>query len=671
MTSKALNVAILGGGRMAAQHATAVRLQPGSRLVAVADPFVPADEIQRRFGADVKAFTDAAQLLQEMRPEVVHIVTPPDSHYALARLCLEHGASVYVEKPFALTFAEAREILALAEQRGLKACAAHQILFQRAGIEYRKHLPVIGQVIHAESYFSFKPVRKRMGSGALTSPVEQLIDILPHPVYLLLDALGVEGEGGAPQLTALDVSPAGEVRAVIRRGEALATLTVSLRARPVESYLRVVGVNGSVTAEFILGAIVSHYGPGASAPSVVTRPFSNSWQTWWRSFGGLWRLIFRRQKSYPGLGELLTGFYGAVRGDSPSPIAPPAILATVQLCEQISARLRADEHVADEAAVRALEAETAKLAPPVPGRGVVVVTGGSGFLGKNVVREFRQKGWPVRVAGRGVPAARDRVPGVEYVKADLGAGCPPELLRDAHAVVHLAAETAGDRAAHERNSIVATRNLIAGMEQAGVKLLVNAGSVAVLRPDGSRELTEESPTDRGREERGPYVWAKAEAEGLAIDAAARGAIQVRTVRLGPLVDYAAFTSPGRLGREVARLYVAMGSRSNPLSVCDVHTAAEVFRYYVENFEQAPAMVNLVEVPAPTRAELAQRLRAGRPDLKFFWMPFFVLRGLGLLAKLLLRLMGKQPIDLYAAFKSERYRSTVAQKVIAAARQPRP
>jgi predicted dehydrogenase/nucleoside-diphosphate-sugar epimerase len=666
MSSKTLEVAILGGGRMASQHATAISLQPGVRLAGVADPYLSAEEIQRRFGADVKAFTDASALLTQLRPQVVHIVTPPETHFALARLCLEHGASVYVEKPFALTFAEARELLDLAASRGLKACAAHQVLFQRAGRLYREHLPVIGQVIHAESYFSFKPVRKRQGSATLTSPVEQLIDILPHPVYLLLDALGVEQ--GTPELTALDVSPAGEVRAVIRQGETLATLVVSLRARPVESFLRVVGVNGSVTAEFILGAIVSHYGPGASAPAVVSRPFSNSWQTWWKSFAGLWRLVFRRQKSYPGLGELLTGFYGAVRGEGPPPITPRAILATVQLCEQISARLRAEERVAEEAAERQLAERTSALAPLTPGRGVVVVTGGSGFLGRNVVRELRRHGWPVRALGRAVPAARDRIPGVEYARADLGDSVPPELLAGAHAVVHLAAETAGDRAAHERNSIVATRNLLAAMERAGVKLLVNAGSVAVLRPRGSAELAEDSPTDRGREERGPYVWAKAEAEALAIEAAAGGAIQVRTVRLGPLVDYGAFTSPGRLGREVARLYVAMGGRRNPLSVCDVRTASEVFRYYVENFDAAPAMVNLVEVPAPTRAELAARLKANRPDLKIVWMPFFVLRFLGLLAKGLLRLTGRKPIDLYSAFKSERYRPDVAQKVIAAARK---
>jgi hypothetical protein len=80
------------------------------------------------------------------------------------------------------------------------------------------------------------------------------------------------------------------------------------------------------------------------------------------------------------------------------------------------------------------------------------------------------------------------------------------------------------------------------------------------------------------------------------------------------------------------------------------------------------MVNLLEVPATTRGDLAQRLRKTRPELKFFWMPFFVLRGLSLLATLLQKILrpGRPALDLYAAFKSEQYDPRIAERVIAAA-----
>lgn len=663
-----LRVAILGGGRMAQKHATAIRLRSGAKLVAVGDPYLSVDDIKSRFGEDVAAFRDARELLSQAKPDVVHIVTPPHTHFDLARECLLNGANVYVEKPFALGTTEAKEILDLADARGLRACAAHQVLFQRAGQLYQTYLPIIGSIIHVESYFSFKPVRRRPDGGAPLSSVDQLIDILPHPVYLMLSALE-QRTNATPELTAFDVAPEGEVRAVIRSGETLATLIVTLRGRPVESYLRVVGTNGSVTADFILGDVVKSLGPGASAPAVVVKPFSASTQKFWGSFGGLWRLLFSRQKSYPGLGELLDLFYDSIRKSSPPPISRTTIMHTVQICEQISARLIALDKQAEEAAARVLDERTRKLDPPDTNRGIVLVTGGSGFLGRIALQELRQRGWHVRACVRRTPSARSQVPGVEYVEADLGRGLPPTLLDGVTLVAHLAAETAGNHAAHERNTVIATRHLLDAMKAAGVKRLINIGSVAVLRPGSGSALREDSPVDRGNLSRGPYVWAKAEAEALALDYSRAGSLEVRTVRLGPLVDFQDYTPPGRLGRDVARLFVAMGSPSKALSVCDVHTAAAVIRYYAESFASAPACVNLVEVPPTTRGDLARRLRQTRPELKFLWLPFPILKALSVFATLLQKaLRPKHPaLDLYAAFKSETYDPKIAQQVIDAAR----
>lgn len=661
-----LRIAIFGGGRMAIQHAKAIGTRSEAQLVAVADPYLSREQVTERFGAGIEFYASPEELLAQAKPDIVHIVTPPHTHYPLARLCLENGANVYVEKPFALSSTEASEILQLAAAKGLHACAAHQVLFQRAGQEYQKHLDILGRIVHVESYFSFKPVRRRSDGGAPLSAVDQLIDILPHPVYLLLSALERES-GATPELTAFDVTPAGEVRAVIRSGAALATLIVSLQGRPVESYLRVVAMNGSVEADFVLGSIVASYGPGASGPALVVKPFSQSIQLFWGSFTGLLRRIFRKQKSYPGLSELLGYFYASTRDLGPAPITAQTILHTVRICEQISQRLIAVDREVEVLAQRELEERTRQLRPTDPARGTILVTGGSGFLGKPAVQMLRDAGWTVRAPVRRLPSARQRLPGIDYVEADLGAGLSPEVLRGVDVVAHLAAETAGDHAAHQRNTVEATRKLLDSMQAAGVRRLINIGSVAVLRP-GSGAMREDSPVDRGNLARGPYVWAKAEAEAIALEHAASTGMQVKTVRLGPLVDFKEFAAPGRLGREAARLFVAMGSRSNPLSVCDVHTAASVIRYYAEHFDQAPATVNLLEAPAPTRGELVAKLRQSRPDLRVMFMPFFVLRGLSWFAILLQKILrpGNKALDLYAAFKSERYDVSVSQRVIAQA-----
>lgn len=665
-----LRVALLGGGKMAHQHAVAIRHCRGARVVAVVDPAVPPEELKSRFGADVVPYSDVKTMLAAEKPDVVHVVTPPATHAELARICLEAGANVYVEKPFALNSTDAESVLRLAESRGLRVCAAHQVLFQDVGRTYRQHLPMIGDIVHVESFFSFRPVRKRTGGGGLSTPVDQLIDILPHPVYLLLDALPADGDTRA-EVTALDVSIDGEVRAVIRRGKVLATLVVSLNARPVESWLRVMGKNGMVEADFVLGTIIRHPGPGASAPSVVLKPFSRSWQIGWGSFKAVLKLIFRRHKSYPGLAELLESFYAGIRAGTPTPITAAEITDTVRLCETISARLHADERVADERAARDLLAREATL-PPLNDRGIVLLTGGTGMLGEPTAKLLRQHGWRVRVPVRRNLSPRHMSPGIEYVRADLAASLPTDLMNGVDTVVHLAAETAGVPSDHERNTVRGTQNLLDMMTRHGVKKLINISSVAVLRPSMfGRILNEDSIVDFDNLTRGPYVWAKAKAEQIATGYAKAGHVQQCTIRLGPLIEYRQFAPPGRLGREVARLFVAMGRASTPIFVCGVDTAARAIVSVVSSFDSAPQCVNLNESPPPTRGDLVHHLRKVRPDLRIMWLPFWILFLLGVAFRFVLRLTrpSKAALDLYAAFRPERYDTTKAAKLIALSRNP--
>jgi predicted dehydrogenase/nucleoside-diphosphate-sugar epimerase len=670
MADRVLRVALLGAGRMAGQHAAAIRHCPKATLVAVADPVVPAAEIVARFGHGVAPFADAGEMLARVKPDVVHVVTPPDTHAALAHQCLDAGAHVYVEKPFAPSADEAASVLRHARERRLSVCAAHQVLFQDAGRRYREHLPGIGRIVHAESFFSFRPVRRRAGGGGLTEPVDQLIDILPHPVYLLLDALP-SADGGTAELTAVDVCATGEVRAIVRRGGAIGCLVVSLQARPVESWLRVMGSNGSVEADFVLGNVIRHPGPGASAPAVVLKPFSRAWQTGWGSFKAVLKLIFRRHKAYPGLVEVLDRFYTSIQEGGSPPVEPGAILETVRLCEQIGAKLRANQAETDRRALETLRAAESRL-PPLNDRGIVLVTGGTGMLGRPTAAALRHAGWRVRVPVRRELPPALQVPGVEYVAADLATGIPGTMLDGVESVLHLAAETAGGLADHERNTVIATRNLLDAMTTSGVKRLVNVSSVAVLKPARfGRKLHENSQVDAGNLRRGPYVWAKAEAERLACERAATGAVELRTVRLGPLVDFADYSAPGRLGREVARLFVAMGLPFNRLAVCGVATAAAVLVRIVAEFDGAPSTVNLLEVPAQRRRDLVSRLRRARPDLKILWMPFPVLAVLNAVAFVAQKLLrpARPALNLYAAFKSESYDDAVAGRLIATTRQP--
>ena len=76
-----------------------------------------ARQLYERFAVK-RYFSDLTELLSDARPDVVHITTPPESHFDIAKLCLEWGCHVYVEKPFTLCEDEAQRADRAREREG-------------------------------------------------------------------------------------------------------------------------------------------------------------------------------------------------------------------------------------------------------------------------------------------------------------------------------------------------------------------------------------------------------------------------------------------------------------------------------------------------------------------------------------------------------------------------
>ena len=653
-----IRVALVGCGKMGLQHLRAIGAVPGATVVGVADPAADEEALRDLLPADALVLGDALTLIERARPDVVHVVTPPATHTAAALLAIDAGCHVYVEKPFAATRAEAEQVIRRAEERGVQVCAGHQCLFERPALEAFHRLAEVGRLVHVESYSSFRMVRRTI------THVDQAKDILPHAVYPLTALLRAgTGLTDAPiQVVGLDVRATGDVYGLLRLGDCTGILVVTLSGRPIEQYQHIVGTGGWMRADYVTGALTHLAGPGAGV-GVLFTPYRRGWQTLAGATSGIARLITERT-SYPGLRALIGRFYAAIATGAPPPLTPRSILDTVEVCAHIGTAL--------DAAGAAKEAEArSRLADVPPTRGsLVLVTGGTGWLGRSVAEELRGAGFRVRSLGRRPAPYSARVPCVEYVTADLACPLDTTLLQDVDAIVHCAAETAGGKREHERGSVDATRHLVEAAAKAGVRAIVHISSLAVLKagraPAGG--LDESCEVDRDGLRRGPYVWGKAESELLARRLGGEVGIPVKVIRPGPLVDYGEFQPPGRLGREVGPIFVAVGGRRSPLSVCDVRTAARVIRRYVQAFDAEPDVLNLVEAPAPTRGELVARLKQVRPDLRVLWVPAFLLRVLAAPLKLAQRLAlgSTAPVDVYAAFASERYRTDLAAEAIARA-----
>ncbi len=184
--ARTLRVAIFGAGNMAMHHLKAISLQANASVVALADPAIDMIRKGTELPPDLPLFSDPEELLAKIKPDVVHVCTPPSTHAGLSALALRHQANIYVEKPFALNLSDATEIISLAEKAGLGVCAGHQLLFEAPARNAIAEIGKLGRIVHVESYFSFNPIKGTQDGRPTMPPLDQLVDILPHPVYLLL-----------------------------------------------------------------------------------------------------------------------------------------------------------------------------------------------------------------------------------------------------------------------------------------------------------------------------------------------------------------------------------------------------------------------------------------------------------------------------------------------------
>ena len=98
-----LKVAIVGCGKIADAHASQIGRIDGCEIVGVCDkePLM-AQQLYERFPVK-RHFSDLVEMLREARPDVVHICTPPESHYDIATICLNREPTSMWRSPLQLT----------------------------------------------------------------------------------------------------------------------------------------------------------------------------------------------------------------------------------------------------------------------------------------------------------------------------------------------------------------------------------------------------------------------------------------------------------------------------------------------------------------------------------------------------------------------------------------
>jgi predicted dehydrogenase len=355
MTEKRIKVGLVGCGQIADAHLQQIRRIPWADPVAVCDlePFL-ARQAAERFEVPGQ-FTSVEEMLEVSRPDVVHITTPVESHRPLAKLLLNAGVHVYVEKPFTVDADEARDVLGCARRNDRLLCLGHDQLFDPTWLECRKRIEAgeIGDVQHVESVLGY-PLRGPFGTQVISNP-DHWVRRLPgglfqntisHPLYRITEFLSDD----QPELQATwfsrfkQIPFPTELRAHLRGEDVTGSLLFTSSTKPCHRLTRIYGTNGAlevdVNSQLIRADRVDRY-PGAFAK--IEAP----WRRVCESSANLARNLRRFCKGelhyFEGMKQTFLRFYEAVLEGNEGPVCYDEILRVTEIMDRIFAECRQDE----------------------------------------------------------------------------------------------------------------------------------------------------------------------------------------------------------------------------------------------------------------------------------------------------------------------------------------
>ncbi len=230
MTSRPVQLAVLGAGLIGRRHIEHVRNEPCAELAAIVDPSPAARELAEQAGT--AWYPDFAHMIRHMRPDGIIAATPNQLHVANGLEAVEAGIPALIEKPIADDVEDATRLVEAAERSGVALLTGH----------HRRHNPLIqaarraidagriGQIVAVhgicwfykpDDYFDI-PWRREKGAGPVFLNLIHDVDLLR---YLCGEVVSVQ----AMESNALRGNPVEETAVILLRfaSGALGTVTVS------------------------------------------------------------------------------------------------------------------------------------------------------------------------------------------------------------------------------------------------------------------------------------------------------------------------------------------------------------------------------------------------------------------------------------------------------------
>ena len=258
-----MKYALIGCGRIATNHVKAV-LNNGLKFVAACDvepqnieTLLAKHELEK--DGSIARYADYRQMIDEHPElELAAIATPSGLHAQIALYCIDHGVSVIIEKPMAMSMADADEIIRRSAEKGVTVGVCHQNRFNTAVQKTRQALENgrFGRLSHGsihvrwnrdQDYYTQAPWRGTWAEdgGCLMNQCIHGIDLLRWMMGDEVESVyGVTRQRFHPYLEAEDIG----VGVLQFKNGAVATVegTTNVYPRNLEETLYLFGEKGTV-----------------------------------------------------------------------------------------------------------------------------------------------------------------------------------------------------------------------------------------------------------------------------------------------------------------------------------------------------------------------------------------------------------------------------------------
>jgi len=168
-----LKVGVFGVGHLGKFHLNNWKEIEGVKLVGFFDPHnETAEQVAKDY--DLKRFTDEEKLIEAC--DIIDIVVPTQEHYSLCMAAIRKGKHIFVEKPMAHTLQEAKDLVAMVQEAGVKLQVGHVERFNPAFVAIQK-MQLKPMFIEVHRLAQFNP---------RGTEVSVILDLMIHDIDIIL-----------------------------------------------------------------------------------------------------------------------------------------------------------------------------------------------------------------------------------------------------------------------------------------------------------------------------------------------------------------------------------------------------------------------------------------------------------------------------------------------------